>query len=306
MKTILHVIDTTGPGGAETVFIEMVRDSMQQGWKVICLIRGPGWVKDRLDEFGATVKVVNCKGAFNVRYLLTLMGEMRGSKVDVVHSHLLGSNVYCSIAGLLTAKKIICTFHGHVDVQERERLRWLKFFIIRLGARKVVAVTKSLELMLQRLVGRQNTIVIPNGINLELYSKKANAAPETDSVSGYDAIKIGSLGNIRKAKNYLLAIEIVGALLSRGLKIEYYIAGDPKKELMCELEKRVVALGITESVKFLGFVEDVPRFLRSLDLFLITSSSEGHPLALTQAMATGLPIISTKCGVEEIIDNTES
>ena len=63
----------------------------------------------------------------------------------MVQSHLLGSNVYCAMAGLLTRTPVVTTFHGSVDIGERERFKWLKFAAINAGARCVVAVSEDLK-----------------------------------------------------------------------------------------------------------------------------------------------------------------
>src|SRR5690606_5052205 len=125
-KTILHVIDTTGPGGAETVFIELADRVRQRGYRSIVLIRGPGWVRNQLILRGFTPYVVDAKGSFNWRFLREMLRIIRRGRVVVIQSHLPGSTVYCAMAGLLARKPVIATFHGMVDVGPSERFRSAK------------------------------------------------------------------------------------------------------------------------------------------------------------------------------------
>ena len=133
LKTILHVIDTTGPGGAETVFIDLATRLPKEKYRSLALIRGKGWVYEELCRRGLEPVLLDCKGSFNWRYLLQLRNLIRKEEVDLIQSHLLGSNVYCALAGLLTATPVVATFHGSVDIGERERFKGLKFGAIQAG-----------------------------------------------------------------------------------------------------------------------------------------------------------------------------
>jgi len=75
-------------------------------------------------------------------------------------------------------------------------------------------------------------------------------------------------------------------------------------ELDAELRAMASQCGIDDMVHFLGLRHDIPRILRSSDLFCFTSLSEGFPNALLEAMAAGLPIVTTDFpGAEEVIDH---
>src|SRR5690606_19636269 len=118
-------------------------------------------------------------------------------------------------------------------------------------------------------------------------------------------IRLGALGNIREAKDYFTAIRAVASLKARGYRVSFRIAGGARPALQKKLQALVEELGLQDEVHFLGFVDKPAAFLESLDIFVLSSSSEGHPLALVQAMAMGLPIVATRCGVEEVLTNEE-
>ena len=143
IKSILHTIDTTGPGGAETVFIDLATRLPKDKYRSLVVIRGKGWVYEELCRRGVEPILLNAKGSFNWRYLLDLVKVIQNNQVDLIQSHLLGANVYCSLAGMITRKPVIATFHGAVDIGEKERLKRLKFAAINGGARCIVAVSAS-------------------------------------------------------------------------------------------------------------------------------------------------------------------
>ena len=298
--TVLHVIDTTGPGGAETVFLALAEDGIKQSYRSVALIRGPGWVEEQLKARSIPYYIRDCKGSLNFKFLFEMFSIIRKEKVTHIQSHLLGSNVYASIMGLLTRLPVIATFHGHVDISPDERFRNAKLGLIKMGTRHVVAVTEDLKKTINHTTGswcRLNPTVIPNGIDLnELEKLPVHALGKSDN-----PLILGCLGNIRPAKNYPLAIEFVQLLKSKGISVRLRIAGDDTKSGAIALKKDVARLGLENNVEFLGFINDVPGFFGFIDVFLMTSSSEGHPLALTQALAAAKPILSTRNGVERVV-----
>ncbi len=310
MKTILHTIDTTGPGGAETVFIDLATQLPEDKYRSVVVIRGKGWVYEELCRRGVEPILLGAKGSFNWRYLSGLRRLIKQEQVDLVQSHLLGSNVYCSLAGFTTRTPVVAIFHGVVDISENERLKGLKFAAINMGAQRIVAVSGGLraDLISRTLLNTGKIEVLYNGIHSSAFQR-----PHSDSLRqkyGWsdDDFIIGSLGNIRAAKGYNILLEAAALLTKRGESYRFVIAGQPDKSGLYDtlLEQRKV-LGLEERVQFLGFLDDPAEFLTNLDLFLSSSISEGLPLSAIQAMAAQLPLLATRCGgYEELVTDKEN
>ncbi len=305
---ILHIIDTTGPGGAETIFTQLASATQQEGWKTLALIRGPGWVMDELQRLGIRYHIEDCKGSVNLTFLRKLVRIVRREKIDIIQSHLLGSNLYACLAGLITRTPVISTFHGFVDISPDERLRFFKFLIISLGSKKIIAVTNQLADALRDIAGVKGSKVgvIPNGIDIQRFSSSASIDLKKTLGIQQEATLIGCLGNVREAKNYDLAILTLQKLRGRGIDAKLVIAGDDKNELAEQHRHFATTLRMENHVFWLGFFKETPGFLKSIDVFLLSSSSEGHPLAITQAMAAGKPIVATRCGIEEILTHQQN
>jgi len=305
MKAVLHVIDTTGPGGAETIFIELADRLRARGYRSIVLIRGPGWVYNELLRRGLTPLVVEAKGKFNWRFLRELVRIVRRERIDVIQSHLLGSNVYCALAGLLTRRPVIATFHGMVDVNPNERLRQLKFQLMNWGVRRFVAVSNNLSAAIRAegLLNPAKTEVIYNGIDLARYGHRpAQSALRQSLGLRDDAVLIGSLGNVRPAKGYDVLVKAVRPVVESYPNVHFVIAGDIKASLMSELERLMASEGVAEHIHFLGYSDNSAEFLAQVDLFLLSSISEGFSISTIEALATGLPAVVTRCGgPEEIV-----
>ncbi|MDH5611257.1 MAG: glycosyltransferase family 4 protein [Gammaproteobacteria bacterium] len=309
MKTILHTIDTTGPGGAETVFIDLASNLPQEKYRAVIVIRGKGWVYDELCRRGMRPILLDAKGSFNWRYLKALVSLVRREKIDLIQSHLLGSNVYCALAGLITRKPVVATFHGAVDIGSKERLMWLKFGAINMGASSIVAVSDSLrENIIKRTPLRNSkTSVIYNGINTADFMRPTSDALRKQMGWNKKDIIIGSLGNIRPAKAYDVLLRSAALLKDHMLNFRFVIAGQGKGRLFEDLLKLKDDLCLGDRVLFLGFNDDPADFLSNLDLFLLSSTSEGFSIATIQAMAAGLPVVATRSGgPQEIITHEKN
>lgn len=303
-KTLLHVIDTTGPGGAETVFIELADRLRQKGYRSVVLIRGPGWVCDQLRARGFEPYIVDAKGSFNWRFLREMLRIIRIERIDVIQSHLLGSNVYCAMAGLIARKPVIATFHGMVDVGPNERFRGAKLWLMNRGVRRFVAVSKSLRDAIDRegLLDPARCEIIYNGIDLSRYGRTDSHALRDRLGLDRDAILIGSLGNVRPAKGYDLLIRAARRVIDHHPNAHFVIAGDPKTSLQKKLDALAAELGVSAQIHFIGFCNDSAGYLAQLDYFLLTSTTEGLSIATIEALATGLPAVVTRCGgPEEIV-----
>ncbi len=298
MKTILHIIDTTGPGGAETVFIDLATRLPKDKYRSVVVIRDKGWVYEELCRRGIKPILLDAKGSFNFRYLAGLRKIIRDESVDLIQSHLLGANVYCSLAGLLTATPVVATFHGVVDIGENERLKGLKFAAINAGANCIVAVTDSLldDIISRTALKENKTAVIYNGIDTAAFVRPHSNALRQKYGWHEDDIIIGSLGNIRPAKGYDILLKAAALLQQSSHSYRFVIAGQGKGELYDELMALRKTLDLEEKVRFLGFIDDAADFLANIDIFLSSSISEGLPLSAIQAMVAARPMVATRCG----------
>lgn len=306
MATLLHVIDTTGPGGAETIFIELADRLRARGHKSIVTVRGEGWVADTLRQRGLDPIVLDCKGSFNLKFLYQLHRLVKVHKVDLVQSHLLGSNVYCGLLGLLTGVPVVGTFHGVVDVSPDERFTGLKLKVMNVGLSRFVSVCQGLaDAIAERgLLNLEKTQVIYNGVDIPRYANAADQNLRARLGLPEDALLAGCLGNIRPAKAYDVLIKALPAVLEQYPNFHVAVAGHAKGPLQQELEDLATSLGVRDHIHFLGFCNDSAGHLASIDYFLLPSRSEGFPVSLIEALSANLPIIATRCvGTEEILEH---
>jgi glycosyltransferase involved in cell wall biosynthesis len=301
---ILHLIDTTGPGGAETVFIQLSDKIRNFGFNSIVVIHGKGWVYNSLIARGIEPIIIPAKGSFNFSLIIKLVRLIKKYRVNIIQSHLLGSNVYAALVGILTRTPVVATYHGMVDVSDKERFKKLKFLVMKHGISRYVAVSEQLKQSInqQGLLESEKTRVIYNGVEFEKYNSESFNLIRRDLGFKDDDVLIGSLGNIRPAKAYDVLISAAAILVSKFKNIRFLIAGHPKEPLIQQLQSMITQFDLSDNVFFLGFQEDSVTFLKQMDFFILCSQSEGFSIATIEAMAAGLPIVVTRCGgPEEIV-----
>ncbi len=306
MINILHSIDTSGPGGAETVYFNILVGLDRTRFRSLPVISAKGWLYDRLREQELDPVIIDAHGSFNLSYLWQLIRIIRKKNIDLIHSHLFGSNVYCCLAGLLTSTPVISTFHGFVDIADTGKATRAKIAVINKGAKKIVFVSQQLKKCFTEnfSITPSLTEVIYNGVDTEKFKPGKNHRLKKKISLENDSILVGSIGNIRPAKNYDLLLRAAAEVKKQRQDIKFVIAGQGSGELYQKLLNLQDRLDLKDTVFFLGFKEDTLQVLHGIDIFLLCSTSEGFSISLIEAMACGLPVIATKCGgPEEIISS---
>jgi glycosyltransferase involved in cell wall biosynthesis len=307
MKTILHVIETRGPGGAETVFAQLATHAWTLPFRNLAAIPDPGWVADTLTSAGLTplhVAISRTRPRLDFGLYANLVRLIREHDVDLVQSHALGMSVYACLAGLRTRTAVVCTLHGEVDLGRQDRRRAIKLGILRLGASKIVLVSNHLrdQLLRESRIPARLTAVAPNGVDCDLHSGGPDATLRAEFGISGDAFLVGAVGNVRPPKAYDNLLRAAAIAVRRNPNLRFVVVGEGSGALLEELLRLRAELGLQDIVHFAGFRPDVTVPLRNFNAFVLASRSEGFSIATVQAMASGLPVVATKSGgPEEII-----
>ena len=302
--TLLHLIDTGGPGGAETVFLRVAAGLDARGWRAVPVVNRDAWLARELRAAGLQPIVMSSKGSLNVEYLRALCHLARSSKARALVTHLYGSAVYGGVAGRLTRRPVVSVLHGQTDVGTEERFAWIKSQVVGHGAVRLVAVSEHLRQALECRIAAppQRWTVIPNGVDTQALRAGGSCGLRHRLAIPSDAVVVGALGNIRRPKGYDVFLRAAAELARSSDRLQFVIGGEAKHDLMNELLALRDDLGLQQRVHFAGLQTDVRGFLGDIDVFLLTSSTEGFSIACVEAMACGLPVVATRSGgPEEIV-----
>lgn len=299
----MHVIDTGGPGGAETLFTRLAVGLQDRNVRSVVIVGRDGWLADQLREHRLEPVIIPSSGSLNIQYLLGLLQILRRERADALLAHLYGPAVYGAMAGRLSGTPVVSVIHGQSDVQSQGRFARLKSVIARHWVDRFVFVSEQLKADITRRLSVEESQckVIPNGINLSEFLPQPNRELR-DALGLLDSdVLIGAVGNIRPPKAYEVLLDAARILCDYSNKVHFAIAGEGSGDLMDSLRAQRDRLGLASRVHFLGFRKDANRVLNNLDVFVVSSRTEGFSLACVEAMACGIPVVATRSGGPESI-----
>jgi glycosyltransferase involved in cell wall biosynthesis len=318
MKTILHISETGGPGGAETVFIQLAtRDSNGHFLNLAALpdlaaVPASLWAEDLLNSAGLAplrLAISRTRSAVDLGLYGSIVRLIREHDVDLVHSHALGISVYSCLAGLRTRTPVVCTLHGEVDLGRSARHRGIKLGILSLGASTIVLVSKHLrdKLLSESRIPAYRTTVVYNGVDCDRHLAEPDRTFRAELGIRDDAFLFGSIGNVRAPKAYDNLLRAAAVAVNGNHDLRFVVVGEGSGALLDELLRLRSELGLHDIVQFVGFRPDVTVPLRNFDAFVMSSRTEGFPISTVQAMASGLPVVATRCGgpEEQVTDGVD-
>jgi len=295
---ILFFIETGGPGGAEQVVLQLLQGMKDQGHDVFLTTLRTGWLSEKAVEGGFSYHQILSETRLDLLLPWKLAKLMNSLKIDVLHTHLLDSNFYGSLAVKsvgLTGKKIahVGTEHGDVHHIDPKKHLGFKLKVATLGNSRLTSVSRySAEKLIELGVNSSKVQVVPNPLRKK---QEFNTLRETNNWLWLH------VGNLRPVKDQATLIR--GFAHSRTLSQRTQsltILGDGQERE--SLQRLVKELGVGDNVYFLGHSDAVERHLSTGDGFVMTSLSESLPMALLEAISYGLyPICTRVGGIPEIL-----
>ncbi len=255
----------------------------------------------QMEGSGVTFLGLDRSSKLNLLAWRPLYQLLRRERIDVVHAHKFGANVWGVVMGRLARVPVVVT-HEHGWAFEGERLKvFLDRELIARGGTVHVAVSRADEERMTSIerIKPKDTIFIPNGISpLPSPSGKdvraeLGIAPEVPLV--------GTMGFLRYPKAIDNLVRAADPLRRMVPGVKVLIAGDGPDRPM--VEGLIEELDLHDTVVLLGLRSDVPDLLATLDVAVCPSDSEGSPLSIMEYMDAGLPVVSTNVGgVPDLID----
>jgi glycosyltransferase involved in cell wall biosynthesis len=244
------------------------------------------------------------RGRFDPRILTDLVrvGRERGARILHVHGYAAAD------FGRVAARRLgaALVLHEHFADPQMPAYQGLADRALSGLTDRAIAVSASTRefLVRERHVPAARVRLIWNGAPLDEFAPVtpdvARAARRSLGVAE-DAVVVGTIGRLNEQKGHRYLVEAAAALLPSRPKAQVVIVGDGDQ--MEALKAQAAALGLAPRVTFAGHRADVPALLGAIDVFAISSTYEGTPLALFEAMAAGKAIVSTAVdGCREVLE----
>jgi glycosyltransferase involved in cell wall biosynthesis len=249
----------------------------------------------------------------DLRALFALIRLIRQERPHIVHTHTAKAGFLGRVAAFVCRVPIIVhTFHGHVfrgyfNPLKTRLFIWLERLAARLSS-VILTVSEGLrdDLVAFRIAPPERIRVIPLGLPLadlaHLDSLRGMFRRELGCLT--ETPLIGIIGRLVPIKNHELFLMAAQCVLQAMPQAHFVIVGDGERR--AELEGLVSQMGISDQVHFTGWRRDLPRIYADLDAVVISSHNEGTPVSLIEAMAAGVPVVSTAVGgVPDVLKDGE-
>lgn len=288
---IAHVVLELNVGGLERVVVDLARAQAAAGHTVhvFCLTERQALAAE-LRQGGVEVTVFNKASGFSAATLWSLARRMRNIAVDIVHSHNSVIHHYAVLAAKLAGAQVVNTQHGVSALARARRQRLIFRSTLPLTAAVVFVSEETRRAIVEELgIRAGRAAVIPNGIRTEHFTA-APAAPG----ERHPRVRFGTVGRMVAVKDHATLLRAFARLAGRLPAAELHLLGCG--ELREATEQLTVELGLRNRVHFYPGGGDTRAFYSGLDVFVLSSETEGMPITVLEAMSAGLPVVSTRVG----------
>ena len=248
----------------------------------------------RLSDSGVGLIGLGRRGKLDVWVWRRLVRFLRRERIDVLHAHKFGSNVWGTVAGRIAGVPVVLA-HEHTWSYEGQPLRrFLDRELVARGADRFIAVSREDQRRMIEIehIDPARTLFLPIGVVPLPPPGDRDVRAELGIPPG--APVIGAVGVLRPQKALQVLLHAMSSLVDEWPDIQALLVGEgPERE---ELERLVARLGLEGSVRFLGYRADLPDVLRVLDIAVCSSDFEGSPAAVLEYMEAGLPVVATAVG----------
>lgn len=309
---VLRAITRLNIGGPAIHAILLTRGLQNDRFRSVLVtgLEGPheGSMRDLAAKHGVRPRVVRELGREvsplnDLRATLAMYRLIRGSRPHIVHTHMAKAGTAGRLAARLAGVPIVVhTFHGHTFHSYWGPVKSQLFLGIErtLGhlTDRVIAVGEAqrADIASYGVAPLDKIVTIPLGLEIEpmLTAEQERGRLRAElGLNGRDRL-VGIVARLVPIKAHEVFLEAAARIRATDPATTFLVIGDGERR--AELEALAVALGLGDSVRFLGWRADMREVYADLDVVALCSNNEGSPVALIEALAAARPIVSTRVG----------
>jgi sugar transferase (PEP-CTERM/EpsH1 system associated) len=292
---VMHVVFAFHPGGMELGVLKLV-NGLDPGRvrSSVCSTRPSRELAPLLAAHVPLFELRRRDGN-DLRVVWELYQLFSRERPHVVHTHAWGTLLEGLLAARLAGVPVVV--HGeHGTLQLRRRQRLFQRYAWSRVDRVLSVSTRLAERMAHEIAFPPDRIqTIHNGVELSRFQPRVTRDDARYELGlPLDRTIVGAVGRLVPVKDHASLLEAIALLAREGLRPMVVIAGDGP--LRDATQQRALALGIDADVRLLGHRADIATVLTALDVFALTSRSEGLNNTILEAMAAGLPVVATRVG----------
>ncbi|MDQ3795292.1 MAG: glycosyltransferase family 4 protein [Actinomycetota bacterium] len=290
---LLLVVDSLEVGGAERQVVDLAVALRRKGYAVTVACSIAGDLSGALERAGIPVRPLLrrlAKRRFSLTYAWGLRRLLKRERFDLVHAHIYASVAAATIATLGRGVLLVITEHTEASWQAW-RARWISRWIYR-RVQRIIAVSTPIR---RRLIERDGVhpdliTIIPNAV---ISASEPHASVPLPAELRERPL-VGVVARLQPEKGVARFLKAAARVAPQFPEVHFVVAGDGP--LRQELAALTEDLDLGNRVHFLGFRSDASELMRSLDVLVVPSLTEGSPLVTLEAMAAGIPVVASAVG----------
>lgn len=287
---VLQIIDSLEAGGAERMAVNYAN---ALGGKIdfsgLVATRKEGALLNQVSP-KVSYLYLNKKGAIDFRALFKLRKFVKQNKVEIIHAH--STSFFLAFLLKLSCPTLQLIWHDHYG--DSEFLSKRPSLVLRMTLpffKGIIAVNQNLKIWAEQKIHLKNVVYLPN-----FPSEKGEGGGNT-VLKGVPGKRIVALANLREQKNHFLLLEVAKKMKNSHPEWTFHLVGkDFGDEYSAQIQKLIVEYNLEQNVFVYGSKPDVKNILEQSTIAVLTSQSEGLPVALLEYGRYAKPIVVTNVG----------
>lgn len=305
---IMHILPSLEIGGMENALITLINEMDTHFFEnqIFCFDfkNYENSIQHRLKDENIPIYIFEKGDGIDYWLPIKIARILKKQKINIVHTRNFAALLYGSTAAKLAGVQgVIADIRGRIPADEGQKCKRLSFLVS-----KFVGVSEDIKKMLKMdfKIKESKIITIYNGVQISNESQRLDITSlRTKLGLEQSDFIIGTIGRIEPVKDYSTLIRMSAPILLKYRNAKLMIVGDGSQR--AELEILAQNLGISSQTIFTGYQKDISSYLQLINVFVLTSISEGISNVLLEAMAASIPVIATNVGGNpEIVSNNQT
>jgi glycosyltransferase involved in cell wall biosynthesis len=307
MTNVLHLINYLGGGGSEIYIYTLAKKLHNNHCKFYIAYSEEGKGLKLFEDLGIETIKLQMNSPFDIKAANELKKICKELSIDVIHTHFLRENYISILSKLLGNKVRVINTRHMLDKNSKSVISMNKFFT-RFND-SIIAVSSSVrnQMIYDEGLNPNKIKLIYTGVDLEEWSKPSSLNFRDEYKIPEGEILITTIARFSKEKGHEFLINSIKYFKdyiktnNPEFKFKFVLVGEG--ELFNDIIDKAKDLQIYDDIIFTGYRRDIKNILKSSDIFILPSNNEAFGLSILEAMAAGLPVITTNSGgTREIIN----
>lgn len=307
MINVMHIRSTNGFYGAERVITTLLPNLEENNIQVKLVIiedylTHNNELYDVSQNNNIDVILLECNKKIDLISISKLIKLAKNNEIKIIHTHDSKSNIYGWVVAKMLRVPIVKTLHGWTSHTGKMRLYEYIDRVLQKTFNMIILVSPPPKIKLNNQNYIEKYKYIPNGVDLNIFNEKKTGFGKAYWGIRPQQFTFGIFARFTKEKGHQNLIEAFAKAFSGTEDVCLLMLGSGPEQN--HINKLINHHGMSSKIKVFPFCDHIDQAMHDIDCYVSPSHTEGMPMVLLEAMASGIPIIATKVGaVDSLIGN---